>query len=150
MATVVSAAPFSVAAEDNVALAQTQETEGNALRLWYDEEAPNSYTGWEQWALPLGNSAIGASVFGGVQTERIQLNESRLVRRSFRQRPEYNGGNIESKGQNGKVMAQLKEKLKSGQGFDSNLAGQLIGVSDDAGVQGYGYYLSYGQYVSGF
>ena len=60
MATVVSAAPFSVAAEDNVALAQTQETEGNALRLWYDEEAPNSYTGWEQWALPLGNSAIGA------------------------------------------------------------------------------------------
>ena len=51
MATVVSAAPFSVAAEDNVALAQTQETEGNALRLWYDEEAPNSYTGWEQWAL---------------------------------------------------------------------------------------------------
>ena len=41
-------------------------------------------------------------------------------------------------------MAQLKEKLKSGQGFDSNLAGQLIGVSDDAGVQGYGYYLSYG------
>ena len=28
MATVVSAAPFSVAAEDNVALAQTQETEG--------------------------------------------------------------------------------------------------------------------------
>lgn len=68
MATVVSAAPFSVAAEDNVALAQTQETEGNALRLWYDEEAPNSYTGWEQWALPLGNSAIGASVFGGVQT----------------------------------------------------------------------------------
>ena len=52
MATVVSAAPFSVAAEDNVALAQTQETEGNALRLWYDEEAPNSYTGWEQWCFP--------------------------------------------------------------------------------------------------
>ena len=50
MATVVSAVPFSVAAEDNVALAQTQETEGNALRLWYDEEAPNSYTGWEQWS----------------------------------------------------------------------------------------------------
>ena len=50
-------------------------------------------------------------------------------------RPEYNGGNIESKGQNGKVMAQLKEKLKSGQGFDSNLAGQLIGVSDDAGYR---------------
>ena len=62
MATVVSAAPFSVAAEDNVALAQTQETEGNALRLWYDEEAPNSYTGWEQWALPLQSSAESGGV----------------------------------------------------------------------------------------
>ena len=145
MATVVSAVPFSVAAEDNVALAQTQETEGNALRLWYDEEAPNSYTGWEQWALPLGNSAIGASVFGGVQTERIQLNEKSLWSGGpSDSRPNYNGGNIESNGQNGKVMEQLKEKLKNGQGFDSNLAGQLIGVSDDAGVQGYGYYLSYG------
>ncbi len=145
MATVVSAAPFSVAAEDNVALAQTQETEGNALRLWYDEEAPNSYTGWEQWALPLGNSAIGASVFGGVQTERIQLNEKSLWSGGpSDSRKDYNGGNIESNGQNGKVMEQLKEKLKNGQGFDSNLAGQLIGVSDDAGVQGYGYYLSYG------
>ena len=51
-------------------------------------------------------------------------------------------GNIESKGQNGKVMAQLKEKLKSGQGFDSNLAGQLIGVSDDAGVPIGSYYTS--------
>ena len=61
MATVVSAAPFSVAAEDNVALAETQETEGNALRLWYDEERPLVY-GWEQWALPLGNSAIGMQV----------------------------------------------------------------------------------------
>ena len=44
MATVVSAAPFSVAAEDNVALAQTQETEGNALRLWYDEGS----SAWKQ------------------------------------------------------------------------------------------------------
>lgn len=58
MATVVSAAPFSVAAEDNVALAQTQETEGNALRLWYDEEAPNSYTGWEQWLFRLETARL--------------------------------------------------------------------------------------------
>ena len=40
MATVVSAAPFSVAAEDNVALAQTQETEGNALRLCMMKRRP--------------------------------------------------------------------------------------------------------------
>ena len=37
--------------------------------LWYD--APASY--WEG-ALPLGNGALGAMVFGGVPTERYQLN----------------------------------------------------------------------------
>ena len=52
-------------------------------------------------------------MFGGVQTERIQLNEKSLWSGGpSDSRPEYNGGNIESKGQNGKVMAQLKEKLK--------------------------------------
>ena len=147
LATVVSAAPFSVAAADldNAAKAAAQEMEENALRLWYDEEAPNTYKGWEQWALPLGNSAIGASVFGGVQTERIQLNEKSLWSGGpSDSRKDYNGGNVEANGQNGKVMQQLKDKLKNGQGFDSNLAGQLVGPEDDAGVKGYGYYLSYG------
>lgn len=47
LATVVSAAPFSVAAADldNAAKAAAQEMEENALRLWYDEEAPNTYKG---------------------------------------------------------------------------------------------------------
>ena len=48
------------------------------LKIWYDEAAADSYTGWEQWALPVGNSGIGASVFGGVARERIQLNEKSL------------------------------------------------------------------------
>ena len=40
-----------------------------APELWYD--APASY--WEG-ALPLGNGALGAMLFGGVPTERYQLN----------------------------------------------------------------------------
>ncbi len=39
-------------------------------RLWYDKPAGE----WLE-ALPLGNSAMGAMVFGGVQDEEIQLNE---------------------------------------------------------------------------
>ncbi|MET8231220.1 glycoside hydrolase N-terminal domain-containing protein [Micromonospora sp. NPDC005298] len=58
----VSAAPTGAAATDP------------ALALWYDEPAAN----WESNALPLGNGALGAMVFGGIQTERLQLNEKSL------------------------------------------------------------------------
>jgi alpha-L-fucosidase 2 len=43
------------------------------LRLWYKEPA-------SQWveALPLGNSRLGAMVFGGVQKDEIQMNEETI------------------------------------------------------------------------
>ncbi len=40
------------------------------LRLWYSQPA----AGWLE-ALPIGNSHLGAMVFGGTETEEIQLNE---------------------------------------------------------------------------
>ena len=43
------------------------------LKLWYKKPA-NLYYGWNE-ALPIGNGRLGAMVFGGVQRERIQLNE---------------------------------------------------------------------------
>ncbi len=43
------------------------------LRLWYAQPAGS----WEE-ALPVGNGRIGAMVFGGVGTERLQLNEDTL------------------------------------------------------------------------
>ncbi len=42
----------------------------NDQRLWYDAPA----TAWLE-ALPLGNSRMGAMIYGGVQEEEIQLNE---------------------------------------------------------------------------
>lgn len=43
------------------------------LKLWYDKPAG-------QWveALPVGNGRLGAMVFGGVENERLQLNEGTL------------------------------------------------------------------------
>jgi alpha-L-fucosidase 2 len=41
--------------------------------LWYDRPAAN----WNE-ALPLGNGRLGAMVFGGVNRERLQLNEESL------------------------------------------------------------------------
>lgn len=43
------------------------------LKLWYDKPA----TIWEE-ALPLGNGKTGAMVFGGITTERYQLNDLTL------------------------------------------------------------------------
>lgn len=40
------------------------------LRLWYNQPAAN----WNE-ALPIGNGRLAAMVFGGTQSERIQLNE---------------------------------------------------------------------------
>jgi len=43
------------------------------LRLWYRQPAPD----WNE-ALPIGNGRLGAMIFGGVRTERLQLNEDTL------------------------------------------------------------------------
>ena len=41
-----------------------------AQQLWYDQPA----TQWLE-ALPIGNSHMGAMIYGGADTEQIQLNE---------------------------------------------------------------------------
>lgn len=57
-------------------------------RLWYasaaplnlDQIPPKPWTNPDGWlqALPIGNGRLGAMVFGGVQVERLQLNEDSL------------------------------------------------------------------------
>ena len=44
------------------------------LILKYDEPG----TEWESQALPMGNGSIGAMVFGGVESEKLQINESSI------------------------------------------------------------------------
>jgi alpha-L-fucosidase 2 len=51
-------------------VAQGGSSEAPDLRLWYRQPAAN----WNE-ALPIGNGRLGAMVFGGVETERLQLNE---------------------------------------------------------------------------
>ncbi len=48
-------------------------SEPSRLTLWYDKPA----VAWEQ-ALPIGNGRMGAMIFGGIDKERIQFNESTL------------------------------------------------------------------------
>src|SRR6186713_1580013 len=42
--------------------------------MWYDKPA----TDWEKEALPIGNGRIGAMVFGGIDSERLQISEKSL------------------------------------------------------------------------
>ena len=60
------AALFTVAAE--------AEPFEEPLTLWYRQPAGN----WNE-ALPLGNGRLGAMVFGGVEKDRLQLNEDTLL-----------------------------------------------------------------------
>ena len=57
------------------ALAETPRTlaEGRSV-LWYRAPAQK----WETQALPIGNGRLGGMIFGGVETEQIQLNEDSL------------------------------------------------------------------------
>lgn len=58
----------------------------NKLTLWYDEPATTAplysggqgYSAWMEYALPLGNGQLGASIFGGVAKDEIQFNEKTL------------------------------------------------------------------------
>jgi len=56
-----------------LALASFAHADGNTI-LWYDKPA----TDWEKEALPIGNGRIGAMVFGGVDSERLQISEKSL------------------------------------------------------------------------
>lgn len=48
------------------------------LRLWYNEPAPDSDKGWVDRSIPMGNGYMGVNVFGGTETERLQITENSL------------------------------------------------------------------------
>ena len=56
-------------------LALTSANAGESgLKLWYSQPAAD----WEKEALPIGNGRLGAMLFGGADSDRIQFNESSL------------------------------------------------------------------------
>ena len=69
--------------------------------LWYKE--PADLLEWTK-ALPVGNGRMGAMVFGGIERERVQLNEESLWSGGFRDR-----GNPNAKKELEKIRKLLKE-----------------------------------------
>ena len=48
------------------------------LTLWYSKPAMGTSNPWMEYSLPLGNGHLGASLFGGIKVDQIQLNEKTI------------------------------------------------------------------------
>ena len=93
----------------DVVSAGIKEGDKPVLRLCYDEPASD----WESEALPIGNGNIGAMVFGGVDTEKIQINESSIWSGGPGANSNYDGGdNNYSKEQVHDALTKVRESLQ--------------------------------------
>jgi alpha-L-fucosidase 2 len=63
--------PLLLTAIPGLPLAAAEPAADPSTTLWYESPA----TDWQNEALPIGNGRIGAMIFGGVDRERIALNE---------------------------------------------------------------------------
>lgn len=129
--------PSALLAEPAVSV-ETNETEGNPLRLWYNTAA----TDWQQQTLPIGNGDIGANIYGGIASEHLTFNEKTLwTGGPSSSRPDYMGGNLADKGNNGAAVKEIQQLFADGYSTqasskcDQNLVG---------GQDGYGAYQAWG------
>lgn len=89
----------------------------NNLKLWYKQPASQ----WEE-ALPVGNGHIGAMVFGGVEEELLQLNESTF----------WSGGPVKTRinPESPKYLPQIREALLKSADYEkaNELAKKMQGL----------------------
>ncbi len=82
----------------------------NGNVIYFDHEGDQAL--WEQHCLPIGNGYLGASMFGGIRSERIVINEKTLwAGGPCENRPNYYGGNDHDRY---KYVKQVQEELKNG------------------------------------
>ncbi|MEY8675828.1 glycoside hydrolase N-terminal domain-containing protein [Thomasclavelia cocleata] len=96
---------------------------------------------WQQLSLPIGNSYMGANVYGEVSKEHLTFNHKTLWNGGpSDSRPNYNGGNIDTVGNQSMAdyVKSVQEAFLSGQDAKA-MCGKIIGAKD-----GYGSYQSFG------
>jgi alpha-L-fucosidase 2 len=105
--------------------------------LWYDKPA----TDWEKEALPIGNGRIGAMVFGGVGSERIQIAEKSL----WTGGPGTDGGYDYGlpKDSQVTVMRAISKQLTDG----ATLAPEAVAKQLGRKMHNYGDYQSFGDLI---
>ncbi|MFC4013762.1 glycoside hydrolase N-terminal domain-containing protein [Nonomuraea purpurea] len=110
--------------------------------LWYDEPAPDTDEGWEARSLPIGNGAMGATVFGGVRAERLQFNDKTL----WTGGPgvaDYNFGNWDAPRPG--ALAAIRQRIWTEGGISPNDVLAALGHQSDTPRQRrFGAYQSFG------
>lgn len=125
----------------------------NPLRMWYSlpatkmslrsKDQPRNPTAnynnniWQQNSIPIGNGHIGANVFGEIKSEALTFNEISLWEGGpSPKRPNYNGGNLVSKGQNGTVFRKIQQLFADGKDSEASSTCDTL-VGDSAGYGSY-------------
>ena len=118
----------------------TLSAEENALTVWYETPAAD----WEREALPIGNGALGAMIYGGVAVERVQFNEKTLWTGGPGAKAGYDFG-VPQRSMAAAVneVAALIEKQES---VDPQEAARRLGRK----ANGYGDYQSFGEVLLEF
>ena len=134
----------------------SSKTVKDALKIYFDEPVsqgtliPGREGGfgtneednrWQQLSLPIGNSYMGANVYGEVSKEHLTFNHKTLWNGGpSESRPDYNGGNIDTVGNQSMAdyVKSVQDAFLSGQDA-KDMCGKIIGAKD-----GYGAYQSFG------
>ncbi|MFC0107137.1 glycosyl hydrolase family 95 catalytic domain-containing protein [Kibdelosporangium aridum] len=131
--TTLAAAAAAAAAADGASGEQPRSPRNTGLKLWYDEPA----TDWESQSLPIGNGALGASVFGGVQNEQLQFNEKTLWTGGPGS-PGYDFGNWRSPRPD--AIKQVQDRINAEGQVTPEWAASVLGQ----GKTGFGAYQTFG------
>ncbi len=101
---------------------------------------------WQQNTLSIGNGMLGGSIYGEVFNERIIFNEKTLWKGGpSPKRPNYNGGNLTQKDENGKTVydyyLEVKKLFEENKEEEASvLCDKLVGLEE-----GYGCYQCFGE-----
>lgn len=141
----------------NVAQAAGIQPEQDPMKIRFDEPlSKGKLTGssggftsagsdtdwWQQLSLPIGNSYMGANVYGEVEKEHLTFNQKTLWNGGPSETQPYTGGNIQTV--NGQSMSDYVKSVQNafltGNGNASNMCNSLVG----ANTREYGAYQGWG------
>ena len=126
-------------------MTEAKNSINSKLQIKFNEAAADTQDGWEQYSLPIGNGSMGATIFGGIEQDRIQFNEKTLWKGGpSESRPDYYGGNSKNKYPHYKEIQSLLL-----QGETESALKLLHHLEGDKEADGYGTYLNFGDiYIS--
>ena len=128
-----------------------ETTDSSPMRIWFDEPVSRGTTNggtdeneyWQQLSLPIGNSYMGANVYGEISNEHLTFNHKTLWNGGpSEDRPDYNGGNLETTDDGTpmyEVYQRINELLLAGKDEEASaLCDKLVGSDDYGAYQSWG------------